>query len=160
MQAIGLARHFRVHLIMASVYSGATALQYQLIEAKHGAYGIDIQNQWAGQHPSVYLQIVKRYVAALAAAHVHPKLFANLSTDPQGNPANPANMARAYFWTRRMLTGFWFELPLWITLDSGQPGIGCDPQGCPLVGEQFLKDIGDWRSGGSPAVRESGKWDE
>lgn len=141
LQALGLAAHYHVHLIMASVFSRTDAVSEAVLEARHGAWAIDIQDQFAARQPALYLSIAKSYLAALKAAHVNPVVFDNLSSDPGGYPVTSAELTSSYDRVRSLVRAFWVETPVWKVLDNGTPGPGCAPQGCPLVATGFLTAI-------------------
>lgn len=141
--AIDLVKHYPgARLVVASVFSSALAYHEAVLDAKWGAWAVDLQDQWATNKPWEYSAVAHKYLSAFTAAGVRrPVLCDNLSSNPGGMPVTAANMILSYEKTWRIFPIFWVEDPVWVIRSNGQPAPGCASEGCPLITKEFLAKI-------------------
>ena len=139
-----LAAAHGVKVILAPVSSPNTVpndmLALDIQAARYGAQVVDIQHQAMTSTPSAYAALVKSWVPQIrAAAPGRVTVIAGIAADPGGRPVTAATLTQAYNAVRPYVDGVWLNAALWTTAKGG---IGCAPQGCPLVVLGFLAAIG------------------
>jgi hypothetical protein len=132
-KAAFLMRSYRVPLIEAPVQVNTKIGQSWAAAARCGASAIELQIQWATRDPSKYLARTKYALSIIRPLNKWVPVIGGISVDPGGNPVTLSEISDTYLKARSLVSGFWLNLPVWLT------GTGCAvTDGCVETAVQFL----------------------
>jgi hypothetical protein len=140
--AAELCKRYGVRLIATPVTTRDEATIPQVSAAKYGAWGIDLQIQFATSGPKLYQQLTETEVAAIRKVSKRVVILDGIASDAGGYPTTARLMWSSYERTKNLVDGYWLNDPVWITHHNGTPATGCATTGCPGVTMKFLQMIG------------------
>jgi hypothetical protein len=118
--------------------------------ARCGAYGVDVQSQFANTMPTRFASFIRAAVRAIRSANPDTEILAGLATN---NPSvvTAAQMTADYHSALRAgVQGFWLNANNWRGRNHCTAAEGGN--GCPQTGIQFLEDIGMIAGGAAPST--------
>jgi hypothetical protein len=127
-------------IITPYVKPPAAMLREDVTAARCGAYAVDIQGQFTNAHPDAFNSFIRRGVAAIRDVNNTTLILVGLATN---SPVvqTPQHLVSDYHAALADgVQGFWLNANNWAGRNECTPAQG--GPGCPLVGVQFLEDIG------------------
>jgi len=116
--------------------------------AQCGAYGVDVQSQFANTMPARFASFIRTAVRAIRSANPHTEILAGLATN-NPNVVTAADLTTDYHSALAAgVQGFWLNANNWLNRNQCTAKEG--GSGCPQTGIQFLEDIGMITGGASP----------
>ena len=118
--------------------------------AQCGAYGVDVQSQFANSRPAGFASFIRAAVRAIRSANSNTEILAGLATN---NPklVTAADLTTDYHAALAAgVQGFWLNANNWF--DQNQCTAAEGSYGCPQTGIQFLENIGMITGGAAPGT--------
>jgi hypothetical protein len=118
--------------------------------AKCGAYGVDVQSQFANNTPTSFASFIRAAARAIRRANPQTKILAGLATN-NPNLVTAADMTADYHSALAAgVQGFWLNANNWFGRNQCTAAEG--GYGCPETAIQFLANIGMITSGDAPST--------
>jgi hypothetical protein len=118
--------------------------------AKCGAYGVDVQSQFANTMPTRFASFIRAAVRAIHSANPDTAILAGLATN-NPNVVTAADLTADYHSALSAgVQGFWLNANNWLNRNQCTATDG--GSGCPQAGIHFLEDIGMITGGAAPST--------